>query len=74
MLCLLSLAGLSACWVPLVPLWAHTSSAPGAAWLPTSWAVAPTIAVARQGYHWVGAEWVRQGDGWRLHSGHWQRG
>jgi hypothetical protein len=27
----------------------------------------------RRGYHWVAAELVRQGDGWRLHRGHWQR-
>ena len=27
----------------------------------------------RAGYHWVGHAWVRQGDGWRLRRGHWQR-
>jgi hypothetical protein len=25
------------------------------------------------GYLWVAYEWVRQGDGWRLRRGHWQR-
>ncbi len=27
----------------------------------------------RPGYHRVAYEWVRQGDGWRLRRGHWQR-
>jgi WXXGXW repeat (2 copies) len=27
----------------------------------------------RPGYHWVAHEWVREGDGWRLKRGHWQR-
>jgi hypothetical protein len=26
------------------------------------------------GHHWVAYEWVRQGDGWRLRPGHWERG
>jgi hypothetical protein len=28
----------------------------------------------RRGHHWVTYEWVRQGDGWRLRPGHWERG
>ena len=36
-------------------------------WVPGHW-VAP-----RPGYHWVATEWVRQGDGWRLRRGRWQR-
>ena len=28
----------------------------------------------RPGHHWVAYEWVRQGDGWRLRPGHWERG
>jgi hypothetical protein len=28
----------------------------------------------RPGYHWVAHVWVREGDGWRLHKGHWVRG
>ena len=28
----------------------------------------------RPGYHWVAHTWVREGDGWRLHKGHWVRG
>jgi len=26
------------------------------------------------GHHWVAFEWVRQGDGWRLKPGRWERG
>jgi len=37
-------------------------------WVPGHWH-AP-----RPGYHWVGHTWVRQGDGWRMRSGHWERG
>jgi hypothetical protein len=37
-------------------------------WIPGRWA-AP-----RPGMHWVGYKWVRQGDGWRLKEGHWERG
>ncbi|HEX4153331.1 MAG TPA: YXWGXW repeat-containing protein [Steroidobacteraceae bacterium] len=36
--------------------------------------VAGHWAPPRRGYHWVATEWVRQGDGWRLRRGHWQRG
>jgi hypothetical protein len=28
----------------------------------------------KQGYHWVDHAWVRAGDGWRMHPGHWERG
>jgi hypothetical protein len=28
----------------------------------------------RPGHHWVAYEWVRQGDGWKLKTGHWARG
>ena len=31
-------------------------------------------AAGRPGYHWVVHQWVRQGDGWRLKTGHWERG
>jgi hypothetical protein len=27
----------------------------------------------RPGHHWVVHQWVRQGDGWRLRPGHWER-
>jgi hypothetical protein len=27
----------------------------------------------RQGRQWVQYQWVRQGDGWRLNPGHWER-
>ena len=37
-------------------------------WVPGHWS-AP-----RAGRHWVSHQWVRQGDGWRLKPGHWQRG
>ena len=36
-------------------------------WVPGHWS-AP-----RPGHHWVAYEWVRQGDGWRLRPGHWER-
>jgi hypothetical protein len=26
------------------------------------------------GHHWVAHQWVRQGDGWRMKPGHWERG
>jgi len=26
------------------------------------------------GHHWVAHQWVRQGDGWRMRPGHWERG
>jgi hypothetical protein len=26
------------------------------------------------GHHWVAYQWVRQGDGWRMKPGHWERG
>lgn len=38
------------------------------AWVAGHW-VAP-----RPGHHWVAYGWVRQGDGWRLRPGHWERG
>jgi hypothetical protein len=28
----------------------------------------------RPGHHWVAHQWVRQGDGWRMKPGHWERG
>src|ERR1700729_725158 len=28
----------------------------------------------RAGHHWVAHQWVRQGDGWRMKPGHWERG
>ena len=37
-------------------------------WVPGHW-VAP-----RHGRHWVVHQWTRQGDGWRLRPGHWERG
>ncbi|HLW24147.1 MAG TPA: YXWGXW repeat-containing protein [Steroidobacteraceae bacterium] len=36
-------------------------------WVPGRWSP------PRRGYHWVAHQWVRQGDGWRLHGGHWAR-
>jgi hypothetical protein len=29
---------------------------------------------SHRGHHWVTHQWVRQGDGWRLRPGHWERG
>jgi hypothetical protein len=29
-------------------------------------------APGRNRHHWVAEQWVRQGDGWRLKSGHWE--
>jgi WXXGXW repeat (2 copies) len=37
-------------------------------WVPGHWAP------GRAGYHWVAHTWVRSGDGWRMHEGHWERG
>jgi hypothetical protein len=37
-------------------------------WVPGRWS-APRV-----GRHWVAHQWVRQGDGWRLKPGHWERG
>jgi WXXGXW repeat (2 copies) len=37
-------------------------------WVPGHWA-AP-----HAGHHWVAYQWVRQGDGWRLKGGRWERG
>jgi hypothetical protein len=31
-------------------------------------------AVGERGRHWVPHQWVRQGDGWRMRPGHWERG
>ena len=31
-------------------------------------------AAPRPGHHWVAHQWVRQGDGWRMKPGHWERG
>lgn len=36
-------------------------------WVPGHWA-AP-----HAGHHWVAYHWVRQGDGWRLKPGRWER-
>jgi hypothetical protein len=36
--------------------------------------VAGHYTAPRPGHHWVAYEWVRQGDGWRLRPGHWERG
>ncbi len=53
----------------------------GFVWLPGYWNwvgdrhewVAGRWAAPRPGRHWVAHRWVRQGDGWRLHPGHWER-
>jgi hypothetical protein len=37
-------------------------------WVSGRW-VAP-----KRGRHWVDYTWVRDGDGWRMHPGHWERG
>jgi len=55
---------------------------PGFVWIAGYWNwvggrhvwVAGHWQAGRTGYHWVAHEWVRQGDGWRLRPGHWQRG
>jgi WXXGXW repeat (2 copies) len=55
---------------------------PGCEWIAGYWDwvggrhvwVAGRWAPGRAGYHWVAHAWVRQGDGWRLKPGHWQRG
>lgn len=53
----------------------------GDVWLNGYWAwvgdrhewVAGHWEAARAGRHWVADKWVRQGDGWRLKRGHWER-
>jgi hypothetical protein len=55
---------------------------PGYVWFPGYWNwvggryewVAGSWHAPRPGYHWVGHVWVRQGDGWRMRPGHWERG
>jgi len=54
----------------------------GFVWLPGYWNwvggrhewVGGRWAAPRPGRHWVPHRWVRQGDGWRLQTGHWERG
>lgn len=54
---------------------------PGFVWLPGYWNwvgnrhewVEGHWAAPRPGHHWVAHRWVRQGDGWRLRPGHWER-
>lgn len=36
--------------------------------------VAGRWVAGKPGYHWVVHTWVRAGDGWRMHPGHWERG
>ena len=56
--------------------------APGYVWFPGYWNwvggrhewVAGSWHAPRPGYHWVAHVWVRQGDGWRMRPGHWERG
>ena len=36
--------------------------------------VAGRWAPPNPGHHWVAHQWVRQGDGWRMNPGHWERG
>jgi hypothetical protein len=55
---------------------------PGYVWIGGYWNwvgtrhewVAGHWSAPRPGRHWVAYEWVRQGDGWKLHPGHWERG
>jgi hypothetical protein len=55
---------------------------PGYVWFPGYWRwvgerhewVAGSWHAPRPGYHWIPHVWVRQGDGWRLRPGHWERG
>jgi hypothetical protein len=55
---------------------------PGYVWLAGYWNwvgdrhewVAGHWAPPRPGHHWVAHQWVRQGDGWRMKPGHWERG
>jgi hypothetical protein len=55
---------------------------PGYVWLGGYWNwigdrhewVAGHWAPPRPGHHWVAHQWVRQGDGWRMKPGHWERG
>lgn len=55
---------------------------PGLVWFPGYWNwvggrhewVSGSWHEPRPGYHWVGHAWARQGDGWRLRPGHWERG
>jgi len=37
-------------------------------WVPGRWSP------PKPGHHWVAHQWVREGDGWRLKPGHWERG
>jgi len=36
--------------------------------------VAGRWAPPHPGHYWVAPQWVRQGDGWRMKRGHWERG
>jgi WXXGXW repeat (2 copies) len=55
---------------------------PGYVWIGGYWNwvggrhewVAGHWAAGRPGRHWVAHVWVRQGDGWRMRPGHWERG
>jgi WXXGXW repeat (2 copies) len=55
---------------------------PGYVWMAGYWNwvgdrhvwVAGRWSPPKPGHHWVADQWVRQGDGWRMKSGHWERG
>jgi hypothetical protein len=59
-----------------------TAPSPGYVWMPGYWNwvgdrhvwVAGRWSPPKSGHHWVADQWVRQGDGWRMKSGHWERG
>ena len=59
-----------------------TAPVPGYVWLGGYWSwvgdrhtwVAGHWEAPRPGQHWVASQWLRQGDGWRLKPGRWERG
>ena len=56
-------------------------SSPGYVWVSGYWSwvggrhewVAGHWVAPNPRHHWVAHQWVRQGDGWRMKRGHWER-
>jgi hypothetical protein len=65
---------------PRVEVYGEAPS-PGYVWLGGYWNwvggrhewVAGHWSPPNPGHHWVAHQWVRQGDGWRMKPGHWER-
>jgi hypothetical protein len=59
-----------------------TAPAPGYVWIGGYWDwvggrhewVSGRWSAPNPGHHWIAHQWVRQGDGWRMKPGHWERG